>query len=140
MPKVELTIRVDKLVEEVFDALTDPDLAHRWSGTVNSATAHGPIDEGQTFTVEASFLGKSLDMDCEVTEYDRPRRYTYRSERPLKMTMSSRFTEADGATEVSTTVDVDPGMLFAAVGPLFKRRMRKQLEGDLERFKELLES
>lgn len=140
MPEVTRTVTIDQPIEHVFERLNDPEFAPQWSGTVESASAEGETHVGQTFEIEGNFLGKSVDMECEVTEHDPPNRYAYRSESPLKMTLSSELQEAGDGTEVAMTIDVDPGRIFAAVGPLFKRQIGKQLEKDLQRLKDLLES
>lgn len=140
MPKVERTIQIERPVEEVFDLITDPDRAHEWSDTVRSVSADGEVDVGTSLMVEARFLGKSFESTYEVTEYDRPSRYAYTGDRPFKLTMSADLEESDGGTELRFMADVEPGLFFAAAGPLFKRQMKKQIESDMARFKDLAES
>ncbi|HVM20045.1 MAG TPA: SRPBCC family protein [Egibacteraceae bacterium] len=139
MARASQTVRIQRPAAEVFDALNDPELAPQWSSTVKSVDLSGPPKVGQTFTVEGSFLGVGVTMNCEVTDHDEPTRYAYRSQSPLRMTLESDLEAVDGETDLTMTVDVDPGRLFAAAGPLFKRQVRKQLEGDLKRLKALLE-
>jgi uncharacterized protein YndB with AHSA1/START domain len=138
--RVDRTVHVRRPPEVVFDFLTDPYRAAEWSGTVASASADEPIDVGVTFDVEAKFLGQRLHLTCEVTEHERPSRYYYQADKPMRLVMGGTIEEADGGCELCVSVDVDPGRVFAVAGPLFKRQVRKQLEADLERLKDVLES
>lgn len=138
MPRVIREVEIDRSADDVYAALNDPDLAPRWSGVVVSADAEGGTEVGQKFTITGRFLGVSVDMHCEVTEHDPPRRYAYRSEDPIRMTLESDLEPINGRTHLEMTVDVDPGALFRLAGPLFARKVRSQLEGDLRSLKELL--
>jgi carbon monoxide dehydrogenase subunit G len=140
MVQVDRTIHVGRPPEAVFDFLTDPHRAAEWSSTVSSASTDGEIDVGATFDVEARFLGQRLHMTCEVVEHERPSRYYYQADRPMRLVMGGTIEESDGGCELCVSVDVDPGKVFAVAGPLFKRQVRKQLEADLERLKDVLES
>jgi uncharacterized protein YndB with AHSA1/START domain len=139
MPRVTREVEIDRPAHEVYEALNDPDLAPRWSGVVVSADVEGETEVGQEFTITGRFLGVGVDMHCEVTEHDPPRCYAYRSEDPIRMTLESDLEAIDGRTHLEMTVDVDPGALFRLAGPLFARKVRKQLEADLRSLKELLE-
>jgi uncharacterized protein YndB with AHSA1/START domain len=140
MVQVDRTIQLQQPPEVVFDFVTTPERTPEWSSTVASASAHDEIREGATFEVEARFLGQRIAMTCEVTEHERPTRYWYRGEKPLRLIMGGTISELDdGHTELCVSIDVDPGRVFSVAGPLFKRKVRKQLEADLQRLKDVLE-
>jgi uncharacterized protein YndB with AHSA1/START domain len=139
MPTVDRTITIDAPPEAVFDLLTDPNRAAEWSGAVRSGSGPHPTAVGETFEVEAAFLGATLTSTSDVVEHDRPTRYAYAATQPVALRMAADLAEAGGGTALTVTVDLDPGRLFAAAGPLLKRQMRKQLEGDLAQLKALLE-
>jgi carbon monoxide dehydrogenase subunit G len=132
-------VRIDREPEAVFDLITDPNRAHEWSGIVRSGSIEEEMGEGTTFRLNARFLGKNIEMDYEVIAYERPTRYAYTGDDPLKMTMTTDIEDAGGATDLTVTIDVDPGRVFSLAGPIFKRQVRKQLDEDLGRLKRLLE-
>lgn len=139
MPEVSESVVIAAAPEEVFDVLTDPNRAPEWSSTARSASGPAELSVGDEFTIEGVFLGRSIDTTFTVREHERPTRYAYAATSPLRVAMAADLDEVDGGTRLVVAVDLDPGLIFAAAGPLLKRQMRKQLRGDLERLRSLLE-
>jgi hypothetical protein len=59
---------------------------------------------------------------------------------PLLVEGAFRFEAVGEGTRLTTTLQVEPGELFKIAGPLFASQLKKQVEGDAQRLKELLEA
>ena len=112
---------IERPMEAVWRWASDPEHWHRW-------------DED---------LGEIRPEDYEIAESTPPRRQVVRA-------MSGRFegtlelTEHVGGTRVRHTVDAGPEdalarFLFAAARPLVRRSMRRRIEAQLARLKEMVE-
>jgi carbon monoxide dehydrogenase subunit G len=139
MPEVSESVVIAASSQEVFDVLTDPNRAPEWSSTARTASGPSPVSLEEEFTIEGVFLGKTIETTFTVHEHERPTRYAYAATSPLRVAMAADLAEADAGTQVTVSIDLDPGLIFAAAGPLLKRQMRKQLRGDLESLRALLE-
>jgi hypothetical protein len=112
---------IERPMEAVWRWASDPEHWHRW-------------DED---------LGEIRPEDYEIAESTPPRRQVVRA-------MSGRFegtmelSEDVGGTRVRHTVDAGPEdalarFLFAAARPLVRRSMRRRIEAQLARLKEMVE-
>lgn len=73
-------IDLDLSPEKAFDYLADFSTTAEWDPGVVAAErlTPGPIGVGTRFRVVVSFLGRTLEFEYEITEYERPRRLVLR--------------------------------------------------------------
>ncbi len=142
--RVEESIGIDRPVQEVFEYVSEPDNFPEWTGTaieVHKRTP-GPVREGDTFTAVIKFLGRRFETPYERTSYEPNRRFTERATGgPLPdQRWTYTFEEAPGGTRLARAVEGEPGGFFKLADPLIERALGRQIRGDLETLKDLLEA
>ncbi len=144
MTDVTSGVDIGRPAAEVFDVVSDMSRNPEWQkGMVScSWTSDPPLQVGSTYHQEDRFLGRAVRTDVEVTEFDPTRRIrivSTESTFPLDIT---RRVEALGADRCRVIAEVrgDPGRLFAWAGPLVSKMVKRSVNGDYRRLRELMES
>ncbi len=142
MAKISGEIVIDRLIEDVFDFVVD----ERNEPLYNSALIHsdkvtdGPVGLGTRFHATHVSARRPVDMDVEITAYDRPRRVA------SKTTMSwseiageLAFASVGSSTKMRWDWDVRPKgvatLLKPLIGVIGRRSERVCWEG-LKRYLE----
>jgi uncharacterized membrane protein len=128
--------------EEVAAYMTDPANDPEWIGGLREArlVGEGPLAEGSRVARVASFMGRRVEYVNEVTTLDRGRVLEMRSVKaPFPMHITYTFEEADGGTVVRNRVRGGGG-LFSLGSPLFAPMVKRSVQKDLERMRDLLEA
>ena len=115
---VETSIHIDRPVDEVFEFVSDPANMSRWVEYVADASySDGTTPEvGATYDVKYTYGRRVSDLTMEVTEFDPPKRFGYKTVKgPLP---DSRHIHP-GARWQRHPVHILPG---CAVGQLHHRR------------------
>jgi uncharacterized membrane protein len=139
----ETNIEIRRPVEAVFAFVADPRHNPEWQGAFKEVqvTPDGPIMVGTKVRRVGSFLGVKLELTQEITALEPNRSLSAKgSSGPLAVEGTYRFETAGKGTRLSSTFQVEPGGLFKVAGPLLAGQLKKQLEGDLQRLKALLET
>ena len=129
--------------EEVFAWLSDFERNPQWQGGMKSArfTSEGPVAVGSTYEQVASFLGRRIETTFEVVAFEADRSITIASTSgTFPITVTRSVEPIEGGTRVHADVAGEPGGLFKLAGPLLARMVRKSVDGDYARLKELLEA
>jgi uncharacterized protein YndB with AHSA1/START domain len=138
--RVELTIEISRPPQEVFDYLADLSKLPEWQASAVESRADGPLAQGTRISERRSFMGRDVDTEVEVAEYDPPRRLTLRAlEAPVKLTIEHVLEEHDGGTRLRVTAEGKPTGALWLAGPAAELGARRELNRDFERLKELLE-
>jgi uncharacterized membrane protein len=143
MAKLEMSIVINRPVEEVFALLSNPENSPKWSsGSVEvKKTSAGPIGVGTTYRSVRTFLGRRIEGENEFTEYEPNRRYATKSKSgPVPMEGRVTFERVDGGTRVTGTMVGDPGGFFKLAEPLLVSMVKRQFEADLANLKDLMEA
>jgi uncharacterized membrane protein len=143
MVTIEHSIEIRRPVEAVFAFVSDFRNSPRWQGPIQEAhvTPDGPPAVGTKVTQVASFLGVKLEPTSEITALEPNRSLSMKgSSSPLSVEGTYRFEAVGEGTRLTNTLQVEPGGLFKVAGPLFASQLKKQVEGDAQRLKELLEA
>jgi uncharacterized protein YndB with AHSA1/START domain len=78
MLRAEARISVDRGVEEVWKLFSDGDHPERWfvleAGEAIRRTSEGPMKLGATFRMTGRFMGKDMDFDVRISEFEPNRR------------------------------------------------------------------
>jgi uncharacterized membrane protein len=138
----EVTIR--RPLADVAAYMIDPANDPAWIGGVREVRMETPppLGVGSRVARVASFLGRRVEYVNEVTELDRARVLDMRSVKaPFPMRVTYSFDPADGraATIVRNRVRGAPGGFFALFGPLLGPLVKRSVQKDLERLREMLE-
>jgi uncharacterized protein YndB with AHSA1/START domain len=143
MVRIEVEATIDRPIEEVFNYASDIDRQPEWVSPLTDSrkTSGGPTQVGTTYRQTAKFLGRRIDMNCEITGYESPRLYAFRAQNgPMHMEMQFTLTsEGPETTRVTQVAEGESGGFFKLADPIMARSMRKQFVADLETLKTMLE-
>ncbi|PSB03817.1 CAAD domain-containing protein [Merismopedia glauca] len=103
------------------------------------------LDEKRSHWVAKAPLGTHVEWDAEILNEEQPKTIVWRSlpGADVDSVGSVAFTEANGSgTEVKVTMEYNPpgGAVGATVAAIFGENPEQQLEEDLNRFKQLMET
>jgi uncharacterized protein YndB with AHSA1/START domain len=140
---VELTVVVDRPVEEVFAYVTDPAKLAEWQPNVISVSKQtdGPMGAGTRLReVRRAPFGRSVEALVEVAEYEENRRFDLRIvSGPLPIDGRNEFRPADGGTRIDFVAEGRISGPLRLAEPILARALRRQFAGYYERLKESLE-
>ena len=139
----ELSVVVDRPIEEVFAFATEPENEPLWQSTSleTEQTSGGPVGVGTTFRNTSKFLGRRIDSTYEVTENEPPRRQCVRvTSGPIPGSGCYLFEPAEGGTRFTQRFEAEIGGFFRLAEPLVGRAIRRQMDVDMATLKDLLEA
>jgi uncharacterized membrane protein len=135
-------VQVRRPPDEVAAYMTDPVNDPEWIGGLREARllGDGPLGEGSRVARVASFMGRKVEYVNEVTSLEPGRVLEMRSVKaPFPMHITYTFEERDGGTVVRNHVRGGGG-LFSLGSPLFAPMVRRNVQRDLERMRDVLEA
>ncbi len=126
----------------MFDYLTTPEKTPEWQESVTEAmvVSDGPIGLDTKVKVSRRFIGQSITLILETTEFVPNERFSFKTESgpvPLEGTVQLELT--DLGTKVTFTVSGDPGGVFSLAGPFIKQVVRNETVANAQRLKGILE-
>ena len=139
----EVTIYVDRPVDEVFEFVSDPAKMPLWVRYVEEAgyTEDAEPRVGATFDLKYTYGAKDSDITMEVTEFNPPARFAFMTVKgpyPIRVTYTL---SADGRGTLFTYFQnarsdgFITGCMFALLGFLLKYPTRGLLRKNAERMK-----
>jgi uncharacterized membrane protein len=133
----DLEVRIDRPLAEVFAYVTDVRNVPEWQESAESAEW---IEEGRRFRERRNFMGRTGEIELEVTALEPERRFDVRAVKsPVRFEIHHSFEAADGGTLVCVegAAKLSGALRFAA--GMAKRQAESQFRKDFERLKALLE-
>ena len=143
MVKLEISTVINRPVEEVFAFLSIPENDPKWISSSNDVkkTSEGPIGVGATFRTVVRFLGRRIEGESEITEYEPKRRYATKSKSgPVPVKSRVTFERVEGGTRVTDTQVAEPDGFFKLAEPLLVSMVKRQFEADFANLKDLMET
>ena len=138
------SIIVQRPIEEVFHAFLNPETFTEWfamAEEIRDFSGH-PIHVGTTYKGVGRVMGQEIINAAEITEYEPPHHVVVTTDSPIisgRNIMNFART-AEGHTHVSIQLDGEAaGMLARVALPILKGQIQKQMHGDLQRFKKMVE-
>lgn len=138
------SIIVQRPIDVVFHAFLNPDTFTEWfamAEEIRDFSGH-PIGVGTTYKGVGRVMGQEIINAAEVIEYDPPRHVVVMTVSPVisgRNTMD--FAAADDATQITIRLDGEAaGFLARMALPVLKGQIQRQMNGDLQRFKRLVEA
>lgn len=138
------SVAINRPVEEVFAFVTTEDNDPKWVKAMEESkmTSEGPTGVGSTGRQVSRFMGKRMEIDYVVTEWEPNRYWTMRTTKgasfPVQGTQS--FEEIEGGTKITVDFQVETKGFFKLADPLIALMMKRQTRSDYARLKSLLES
>jgi len=143
MATLEISIVISRPIEEVFAFVTNPENIPKWSSLSREVkvTSAGPIGVGATYRSVVAFLGRRIEGETEITEYEPNRSFAEKSKSgPFPVENRTTFERVDGGTRVNFTAVAEPGGFFKLAEPLLVGMIKRQFQADFANVKDLLES
>jgi carbon monoxide dehydrogenase subunit G len=143
MYKFEKGIWINRGPQEVFDYVADPANDAEWQGTSEGSewTSEGPAGVGSTLRTVNKFMGRKIEGVSEVTAWERPSLYAQKSVGgSVPFEIQVLFAPKDGGTKVTLSGQAELGGFFKLAEGLVGKQLEKQMEGDLETLKRLMEA
>lgn len=116
----------------------------RWIRALTSveAVTGGPLTTGTKVRRVAKMMGRSMAYVTEVVAYEPQRKVEMvTSESPFPMHVTYSLDDAaNGATRVRIRNQGGPGWMFGVIGKLMGRMVNRNVQGDLDQLKWVLES
>ena len=146
MIKLELSIVINKPVDQVWNFLTDFQNTPKWDiGVLETRqTSQGIAGLGTTFQNIGPFLGQNSVREFKVTEYEPNKKVTVMlittTRLIQKAEVSYIFESASSGTKLTSIGSLELAPLFRLIQPILLQRAKKDSQGDLNNLKRLLES
>ncbi|MCC6300175.1 MAG: SRPBCC family protein [Anaerolineales bacterium] len=140
--KVEKSIHIKCAPEKAFAFATDFSNASKWMvGFIESKTlTDGAARVGTQYMFVSKLFGQKMDMKSEVTVWEPPARYEYKTvDAPASMRGGFTFTAQDGGTQVSVWGEGEFSGIFKLAEGLMKGQMDKQMDETMTALKKALE-
>jgi len=140
--EVEYSVVIHRPVDQVFDLVGNPDNDPKWGSLIAASrqSSPAPLGKGTTFEQTAAFLGANIDALIEVTEYDPGRAVCYEAVRPLPLRHCRTFEEVPEGTRLTFRTQFDIAEKFRLPQSFAQRMARRQMEGDMDEIKALMEA
>jgi carbon monoxide dehydrogenase subunit G len=138
----EKVIHINRPQREVFDLMSDPANDAQWRSGYKFAewTSEPPVGVGSTFRSVDRFMGRDADATSEITIWDPPHMYAFKSvggSFPAEFTL--RFESKEAGTELTSRGEIEFTGLMKLVEWLFGKQIERQAQDDFNTLKLLLE-
>lgn len=143
MIEVRISIFIQRSPGEVFDYISDFENNPHWqSGALEALkTSNGELSVGSTYTQVAKFLGRQVQSNFIVTEYEPGRMVKMESDSGSFPIAVTRMVHPEGeGSRVRSLVEGEPKGYFKITEPILGRMVRRSVEADYDRLKQILES
>ena len=138
----EISVDIERPVEEVFARMTDLARMPEWNHMVDEVVpSETPLRVGSTARVKMRLLGRRIEATYEVIQLEPNRRFVGRTGAPISVTDTWAFEALDEHRTRLTYGSVgETKGFFKLADPIVARIAKKQLTAQLETLKELLEA
>ncbi len=139
---ISAEIVINKPRDEVAAFASNPDNDPTWIGGIVEAktTTDPPFGKGTKVARAASFLGRRMEYEPEVVEFEPGALVAMKADSPFPMTIRYTFADAEDGTKMTIRVEGGGSGFYGVVAPLLSMMVRWNVSQDLKRLKELLES
>ena len=143
MISINVSMLILRPIWEVFDFISKPENNTQWQyGSIESVQlSAGNLQVGTVFSSFGHFMGRRIQSNFEVTEYEASKSYGFETiSGPIQLQTSYSFEAVDHGTTVIVSSLINPGGFFKLLDPIVARAAKKQFKENLARLKALLEA
>ncbi len=138
--RFEAQIDIDRPPEDVFAVLTDVGRLSEWQKSVVSAELEGQPGVGARLRETRRLLGREINIVSEVTAYDPPNCFAFRSiEGPIPIAVTHTLEPSGGGTRVEVVGEASPKGVMRFAASKVSKSVEAEFNDDLRRLKGLLE-
>ena len=141
--EVIVDIEIERPRQQVAAFASDPHNDTEWIVNIKEVEwkTEPPVQKGTAISRVAYFLGKRLAYTYVVDDFVPGELLAMRAtDGPFPMTTDYRWEDAGQGTKMTITVGGGPGGFFGLATPLLKAQMRRALNKDLAKIKQILEA
>ncbi len=142
MNEFEITVVIERPVEDVFAVLTDMSKTPAWTPGLAEVRrdGDGPLQVGEALTFVGSFLGRSYESAAAVTELVADERFASKTTSgPFHLETDSRLEPVANGTRLATIYRGESDGFFKIAESIVTRLARKQFETAAVNLKALME-
>jgi len=143
MISINLNALILQPVWQVFDYVANPENNPQWQyGSLGSVQlSPGDMQVGTLFSSIGHFMGRRIQSDFEVTEFETNKSYGFETiSGPIQLQTSYNFEVVDRGTNLIVSSLINPGGFFKLIDPIVTRVAKKQFKENLMMLKEQLET
>ena len=143
MHKFESQIFINRPPQEVFEFVTDPANSMKYQSGVKSAewTSNGAVGVGSTFKVVNRFMGRDIDAELQITDWQPPTQNTFKTiSGPVPFEVTVKTEPQGEGTLMTQTGQVEFSGVFKLAEGMTGKQLDKQMKADNQTLKDLLES
>jgi uncharacterized membrane protein len=141
---LERTVHIARPAPEVFDFLLDLSNHPRIAAGIKAVRGveDGPLALGRRYGQTSALLGQTIEVTVEVISCEPGRELGLKTVSGLlPITRTFRLdAPTEAATDVTLSVDAEPGKGMRLMMPMVERTAREQIASTLDRLKAVLES
>lgn len=142
MISIENSVFIDRVPEDVFVFVFEPTNAAQWQEGVLLAefTSQGPLGIGSTWRNVSKMIGREIDVEFEVIDYDPPHQFCYKSiSGPIQNKTCVTFESQNSGTLITFSGEGEAGGFFKLAEGIIRKRLESQFENNLNLLKALME-
>ncbi len=143
MINFELSVLVDRSLQDIFVFLSNPLNLPKWQSIISSIEqiTPGPVGLGVKYAVHAEMLGRKIDGQMEVVEFQPPSHFGFiNNAGPMQIKVLVTLKPVGTGAKISLTAEGNPGGVFKLAEGLLVRQLKSQMEANLARLKSVLET
>lgn len=143
MLNITQSVTIQAPAEAVYALVTDVEATPKWASAITRTIrdGKGPLAVGDTFSEEATLLGRVIRTVKVVTALEEGKLYAEAArEGLLPHAVRITLSPTSGGTRLTFQLSGDPGRGARIFGPLLGRVLKRQIASDLKQMKRLLEA
>lgn len=141
MIKHEVSIHLNRPVEQVFAFLIDPDNLRSWQSNLieTEQLTEKPLRVGSQLREVRQMGPRQAEIQAEITTFEPNKRFATRTITKPQVTVSYTFEPRNGGTQLNYKFVMQTIGMMRLLQPLIAHSIKKDTNSDFERLKRLLE-
>ena len=138
---LKVTETISCLPEQVFATLIDVEHHTDWASGPEEITnvSENPAQMGTTFVQRASLMGRVIEINATVNVFEPGQKFGFSFDKPFAGYLKFTLEPQAGGTKLTMDTEFEPGGFFKVAGPLLSRKLKGEMERDLQSLKATLE-
>lgn len=138
----ELTIHLNRPVEQVFAFLMDSSKLSTWQSNLIKLEplTEGPLRTGSRFREVRRLGRREAEIQGEITAFEPNKRFETKTLTKPQVTVSYAFEAEDGGTRLKHKFVMLTSGLMRLLEPMIASSIKKESESDFETLKQILEN